>query len=902
MELCLYTYIEAFRGVFRLNKKEQDMSLQKEKPSEFQDSGAQKNEQISTTHFLIGSFILLLLISLGSFVCLARYMNKASEQAISKVGDLYMTGISDHLSAHFRTLIDLKLEQIDTLIKVVPNDVKNSEDIESRDGAESPDDIYQELIYRASVRNFNYLALCSEDGELEMLDGKQLQLTDPDPFYESLRNHEKKVAVGCDETGNEVVIFGVNADYPMQNGEHCMAIIAAVPIEYISVMLAIDEENALIYSHIIRKDGSFIVSDLNSEYTDYFSSIRGRFPNDDPEKIDTYIQELSIAMENKEDYSATLDFGESRQQIYCTLLPNSEWHLLTTLPSGALNQTVESLDRNRTNATVFVCTIIVIVLLTIFYLYFKLTRQQLIDLNQAREEALAATKAKSSFLSNMSHDIRTPMNAIVGMTAIATAHIDDKEQVQNCLKKITLSGKHLLGLINDVLDMSKIESGKMTLTAERISLREIIESVVGIVQTQAKSKNQNFNVHIDNIIAEDVYCDSVRLNQVLLNLLSNAVKYTQTEGTIQLSLSQEDTPSPKGDAYVRTHIIVKDNGIGMTPEFMDHVFDSYSRADSTRVHKTEGAGLGMSITKYIVNAMEGTITVTSELNHGTEFHVTLDLEKAETEEFDMILPAWRMLVVDDDEVLCRTAVEALDSIGIQADWTLSGEKAISLVRTHHQAHNDYQIILLDWRLPGMDGLSVARQIRAIIGNDMPIILISAYDWSDLEPEAKEAGINGFIAKPLFKSTLFYGLKKYMGVEEAEDTADSDTDLAGRRILVAEDNELNWEILKELLFDLGIELDWAENGQICLEKFQDSEPGFYDAILMDVRMPVMNGYEATEKIRSLNHPAARNIPIIAMTADAFSEDIKRCLDSGMNAHTAKPINLNELTSLLKKYIL
>ena len=257
---------------------------------------------------------------------------------------------------------------------------------------------------------------------------------------------------------------------------------------------------------------------------------------------------------------------------------------------------------------------------------------------------------------------------------------------------------------------------------------------------------------------------------------------------------------------------------------------------------------------------------------------------------------------DDDETLCRTAVEALKSIGIQSDWTLSGEKAVEMVTKHHQAHDDYQIILLDWKLPGMDGLAVAKQIRKIVSTDMPIILISAYDWSELESEAKEAGINGFISKPLFKSTLFYGLKKYMNIEELQGTSSDENDLAGRHILVAEDNELNWEIINELLTDIGMELDWTENGQLCVEKYEKSDPEYYDAILMDVRMPIMDGYEATRSIRALNRPDAKSIPIIAMTADAFSEDIKRCLDNGMNAHTAKPINLDEVLSILKKYIL
>ena len=864
------------------------MFVERGKREKGQDAQKRGRWNTYATHFLIGSFLLLLLISVGAFVCLGRYMSRVSEEAIDKVGDIYMTGINDHITAHFRTLINLKLEQAQTAVEVVPSDMDDM------------DRLYEELVYRVSVRNFDYLALCSEDGHLEMLEGEQIQLADPEPFYESLRNNEKKVAVGNDKAGNEVVMFGVSAEYPMENNKKSIALVAAVPIEYISAMLGTDEENALIYSHIIRRDGSFIVSNMNVEYTDYFSSLYARYQGDS-EKIGVFIKELSDAMNEKRNYSGVLDFGGSSQQVYCTSLPYSEWHLVTILPSGTLSQTVEGLNMDRTIATMVVCIVIFIVLLCIFFVYYKMTCQQLADLDEAREEALAATKAKSTFLSNMSHDIRTPMNAIVGMTAIAITHVDDKEQVLNCLKKITLSGKHLLGLINDVLDMSKIESGKMTLAAERVSLREVIEGVVGIVQTQIHAKNQNFNVHIDNICAEEVCCDSVRLNQVLLNLLSNAVKYTQEGGTIELSLYQEEAPSEKGEMYVRMHIIVRDNGIGMSTDFLAHIFDSYVRADSMRVHKTEGAGLGMAITKYIVDAMGGSITVESELGKGTEFHVILDMEKAVVQEVDMVLPPWKMLVVDDDEMLCNTAVEALKSIGIQADWTQSGEKAVEMVTKHYQTRDAYQIILLDWKLPGMDGLAVARRIRRIVDDDMPIILISAYDWSELEEEAKAAGINGFIPKPLFKSTLFYGLQKYMDPLKTQDDADVDKELSGRHILAAEDNELNWEILSELLTDMGMELEWAENGQICVEKFQKSEEGFYDAILMDVRMPVMNGYEATEKIRALDRPDAQTVPIIAMTADAFSDDIKRCLDSGMNAHTAKPINLEEVISLLKKYM-
>ena len=313
--------------------------------------------------------------------------------------------------------------------------------------------------------------------------------------------------------------------------------------------------------------------------------------------------------------------------------------------------------------------------------------------------------------------------------------------------------------------------------------------------------------------------------------------------------------------------------------------------------------MGMAITKYIVDAMEGTIDIKSEPDKGTEFLLTFDFEKVVEVEMDMVLPSWNMLVVDDDELLCKAAIDTLKDIGIKAEWTLSGEKAIELVIQHHIKREDYQIILLDWKLPGMNGIQVAKEIRKNLGDEVPILLISAYDWSEFEAEAREAGISGFICKPLFKSTLYHALRQYMDIEtEYDQTLNQTIDLSGRRILLAEDNELNWEVASELLSDLGVELDWAEDGQICLDKFQKSPAGYYDAILMDIRMPHMTGFEATKAIRGLNDPDALSIPIIAMSADAFSDDIQRCYECGMNAHIAKPINVLELTRLLKRYLI
>ena len=840
--------------------------------------------------FLIFSFIGILLFSIAVFSVLGIYMSQKSKNAITEIGEIYMSGMNKQMSGHFDTVIGLRFDQVKGIISVVPTDNTDREQL------------YEELIYRAKVRGFDYLALCSEDGGFETLYGESIQPINPEPFVKALTQREQRVAVGVDSTGKEVVLFGIDASYPMQNGSKCTGLVAAVPLEYITDFLTLQDENQLMYYHIIRSDGSFVIQNENTELQGFFDALQKLMESETGESSEgKSLEEFGDALTNCKEYSTALEVNGEKRQIYEIPLPYSEWYLVAVMPYNVLDNIVNTLSDQRILLTLLSCASILIILTLVFSRYFLITRSQICELENASQRAIEASKAKSEFLANMSHDIRTPMNAIVGMTAIATTHIDDKEQVKNCLQKIALSSRHLLGLINDVLDMSKIESGKMSLATEMVSLKEVVEGIVSIMQPQVKAKKQNFEIHIENDITENVWCDGVRLNQVLLNVLSNATKYTPEGGSIGVSLFEEE--SPKGEEYVRIHVKIKDNGIGMSPEFLKKIFESYSRADGARIHKTEGAGLGMAITKYIMNAMEGTIKVQSELNKGTEFHLVFDFKKVTEVETDMVLPPWNMLVVDDDKTLCKTAVNTLESIGIKAEWALSGEMALEKIIQRHRTGVDYQIILLDWQLPGIDGIQVAREIRHILEDEVPILLISAYDWSEFETKAREAGINGFISKPLFKSTLFNTLRKYMGIETSKyETSEQVMDMTRCRILLAEDNELNWEVASELLSDLGMELDWAEDGQICLDKFCESPEGYYDAILMDLRMPHMTGYEATEAIRRLDRSDAISIPIIAMSADAFSDDIKRCHECGMNEHIAKPIDIEKLTRLLKRYLI
>lgn len=847
-----------------------------------------KNKPIRTvTLGLTGVAILCIAI----FTFLMLYMQKRSSNTITEVGSFYMSTMSERITEHFETVMELRLDQVETMTQMIsPQDT-------------SYDELKNQLEELGHVRDFDSLAFYLEDGEFEMIYGNSGELTDPDPFLASLKNGEKKIAVGTDSAGEKIVLIGVPLhDMVARNGQKSIALVASIPTSYVSETLQLDKEDALIFSHIIRSDGTYVIRSTDDDHNSYLDRVLEQYDTFEGKTAQQYADEMRQAMKQRKEYTTVYKVEEQRRQLLCVSLPYSEWNLVTIMPYGPLDESVNDLSSQWFGLMLGGCGVILLGLILVFSVYIKLIQKQMKDLEKARQTAVQATNAKSEFLSNMSHDIRTPMNAIVGMTAIATANINNQQQVQDCLKKISLSGRHLLGLINDILDMSKIESGKMTLHVDQVSLREVMDSIVSIIQPQVKTKKQKFDVFIHDISVENVYCDGVRLNQVILNLLSNAHKFTPAGGTIQVSLHEE--PSIKGDKYVRTHLHVKDTGIGMTPEFRDKIFESFERANDMRVQKTEGSGLGMAITKYIVDAMGGTIEVESEPNQGTEFHVVLDLERAEIKEEDMILPEWNMLVVDDDEQLGESTVATLKTIGVNAEWALDGETAIEMLDQRHSQHRDYQIILLDWKLPGMDGITTAKEIRKRMGGEIPILLISAYDWSDVEEDAKAAGINGFISKPLFKSTLFYGLKEYAGLDinaAEEPKEETQSKLKGKKILLAEDNDLNWEIDEALLGEEGLELDRAEDGQICVDKFKQSPVGYYDAILMDIRMPNMTGYEAARAIRAMEEREDHNIPIIAMTADAFSDDIQKSLASGMNAHVAKPIDIKLVLRQLEKFI-
>ncbi|WP_337551206.1 response regulator [Dysosmobacter sp.] len=529
-------------------------------------------------------------------------------------------------------------------------------------------------------------------------------------------------------------------------------------------------------------------------------------------------------------------------------------------------------------------------------------------INQALSEAVraaeTANRAKSTFLSNMSHDIRTPMKAIIGFTTLAVSNMDDKERVQDYLSKILASGNHLLSLINDILDMSRIESGKIHLEETETNLSDVLHDLKTIVSGQIHAKQLELYMDAMDVTDEDVYCDKTRLNQVLLNLLSNAIKFTPAGGTVSVRLRQ--LPGTRRDRE-QYEIRVKDNGIGMSPEFAKKIFDPFERERSSTVSRIQGTGLGMAITKNIVDMMGGTIEIRTEPGKGTEFIIRVALRvQPEHHRAERIaeLEGLKALVVDDDFNTCDSVTKMLVRVGMRSEWTLSGKEAVLRARQSMDLGDAFHAYIIDWCLPDMNGIEVTRQIRSL-GDGTPIIILTAYDWADIEAEAKAAGVTAFCSKPMFMSDLRETLLTALGQGQTE-TDDSvlpggSPDFRGKHILLAEDNELNREIAVEILSKYGFVVDTAENGVEAVKKIEESKPGDYDLVLMDVQMPLMDGGEATRQIRALPDPALAKIPILAMTANAFEEDRKSALECGMNGFLSKPINIEELIAALSSLL-
>ena len=626
---------------------------------------------------------------------------------------------------------------------------------------------------------------------------------------------------------------------------------------------------------MIDADGDYILkgySFKNSSFFEFYKSYNPTNPESSKELFGRITSSTgSVSMTNSHGQECILAFTP--------VSSTAGWTMLGLVPAEDLN-----VDKsNWVLIGVVSVALLILFICDMFYMQYVNRRLQ-ITANKAEQ----ANKAKTDFLSTMSHDIRTPMNAIIGLTTIAEKNTGDEASTKESLRKIGLAGNHLLTLINDILDISKVESGNLTLNPVTFSIVETVENLVNISQPMIKEKNIEFSFHIDRMEKEYLYTDQLRLNQIYINILSNAVKYTEPGGQVSVDLREEESTAP---GCVKLTYIVADTGIGMTPEFMENMYTPFSRQVDSRVNSIQGTGLGLAITKQMVELIGGTIDCKSKQGEGTTFTVVLDIPVADRQRDDMQLDSVDILIVDDDEIMLKTAVDTIESLGATAEQASGGLEAVGMVRHRHQAGRDYDVIIVDWKMPDVDGIETISRIRSEVDADVPILLISAYDWSDIEDKAKTAGASGFVTKPLFRSTLYDKISDLMGKESRSVQPEDDhSDLEGLHILVAEDNDINWEIISAMLSMFGITTDRAENGKVCVDMISAAEEGSYTLIFMDVQMPEMNGLDATRAIRKLENPWASSIPIVAMTADAFSENITACLDAGMNGHIAKPIDV------------
>ena len=658
-------------------------------------------------------------------------------------------------------------------------------------------------------------------------------------------------------------------------------IIGALSEDYLNVFTIKPEKN---YAEVIKLDG-YVTDELTRETKSFpLSAIVGNYARDrvHPEDKDAFLEALS-AEHLEEQFASVSEMDYSYRALVDGETHYFNAHAVKISSEGEPLQVVMGF-RN------------------IDAILAEQEKSRKI-LEDALNAAQHANRAKTTFLNSMSHDIRTPMNAIIGFTGLAAAHIDNTSLVKEYLNKIQTSSSHLLSLINDVLDMSRIESGKVKIVEKDTHLPDVLHDLRTIVQADIKAHQIDFFIDTMDVKTEDIVCDRLRLNQVLLNIVSNAIKFTGPGGQVAVRITQ-NPDAPEG--YADFTFSVRDTGIGMSPEFLEHIFEPFTRAQTATVSGIQGSGLGMAITKNIVDMMGGTITVTSKEGVGSEFNVRLSFRKCDREVSSRPIPELTgapALVVDDDMDCCISVCKMLTEIGIRPEWTTSGREAVARTQYACDRSDPFAVYIVDWLMPDMNGIETVRRIRRIIGDGKPIIVLSSYDWGDVEEEAREAGVTHFISKPIFLSELREVLSEPYAVKAEEESEETKPDFTGTKLLLVEDNELNREIAVEILEEVGFTVDTAEDGTVAVEKMSAAQPGQYDAILMDIQMPILNGYDATRRIRALPDKAIAQIPIIAMTANAFEEDRQLAFAAGMNAHVAKPIDvpvlLDTLTEILKR---
>ena len=854
-----------------------------------------KDSRGRSVFWVVLGLIVLIVVLIISSLWFLTTAQKTTENSVYDVSEVYLQELTKQKINQFQINLENQVRQLRIAIATL-----DAQDTGSKEKL-------QNCIKETNkVSEFDFFALVDNEGiiytESDVInDSSPYQDFRPYPFIDRNLKTSKVSLEKVDE--NNMIMVMVPLEDTSFEGRKITGAVAGVNAETFSEKVFTQYDFGRIFCEVIMADGSFVIKTNHNhlkEKANLFSGLGKEAVFGDGFSIGKVKSDIDSGKSGVASYY----LEDILHYTYYAPIEGTDWYMKTTIHYDLVSSKIDAVRQTMTRNSLVQLALVVLMLLAVFCIYLSVRRKN-DKLNYQRIQAEESNRAKSTFLSNMSHDIRTPMNAIIGFTNLAIQSNESMERVQGYLAKILASSNHLLTLINDVLEMSRIESGKIYLEETECNLSEILHDLNTIIIGQIEGKQQELLMDAVDVMNEDVYCDKLRLNQILLNLLSNAIKFTPSGGKISVQFKQKEE-APEG--YGAYELRVKDSGIGMTQEFADKVFTPFERERTSTVSGIQGTGLGMSITKSIVDLMDGRIEVNTAPEQGTEFiiHVNFRLQETQREYTPIAeLTGVKALVVDDDFDACDAATRMLLKLGMQSEWTLSGKEAVLRTKQSVSLNDAFGVYIIDWRLPDLGGVEVARQIRAIVGDSAPILIMTAYDWSNIEDEARAAGVNAFCSKPMFMSDLQATLSKAIGQqvmipEASEEPADT-VDFTGKRVLLVEDNELNREIAHEILSQAGFEVEAAEDGSIAVEIVKESKPGYYDLILMDVQMPIMNGYEATRAIRSLEDKELASIVIIAMTANAFAEDEREALEAGMDVHLSKPVDIMRLKKVIRQQL-
>lgn len=859
----------------------------------------EKREKTATRQpGIVGPSVAVVLLCAALLAGMLWVYQAKTDKTVTQISRVYLGELTEQIMGHFQTSLDSQFSQVVTVM----------ESAGARDLADL--DHLQAFLRRQQENNgFTYVALLTEDGMCYTGEEVYPAISKINSLNTLLQGNERLISANETILGDNMLLLGTPISGISFGGVRVMAALVGMDTQTLNEKILSHKADSNVYANVISRQGAFIIR-ASDRYavtvgTNLFSTLELSAAFDEGYSLEALREDILAGGEGM----SALTFHGEHEYLYYAPIAGTDWTMYVAMPSGGLDAQVASLSAFMSRAAVLVVSGIALILLAFSLLYVRIVRRGAVLLEQEKEraeEALdraeRASLAKSEFLSRMSHEIRTPMNGIIGMTMIAMQNIEKPSKVTDCLKKVTLSSKHLLALINDVLDMSKIESGKIEIKREKFDFKVLLESLSTVYYGQAAAKKVEFNAVLSGDVRETLVGDSLRLNQIITNLLSNAIKFTPENGRVTLRISE--TEEKAGEVWLRFE--VSDTGCGIAPENLEKIFNAFEQEDDSVAQKYGGTGLGLSISRRFSELMGGSLTVESRTGLGSTFTALLPFGTAEPQRegsSPIDYGSLKALVVDDDLETCEHVTLLLEKLGVEAHWADNGYQAVAKVEQAHNLDEDYDVCFVDWKMPFIDGLETTRRIRQAVGKaDIAVVLITAYDPTEIAETALEAGAVGIISKPLFSSTLvdaFQSIRSSTPGAMEKTRRMTDYDFAGKRVLIVEDNEINLEIATELVGVSGAAVTTARNGEEAVEVFAASSPGYFDLILMDVQMPVLDGYGATRQIRAMERPDSATVPILAMTANAFSEDVARSEASGMNGHLSKPIDLDTLYAALAK---